>query len=56
MITALGVLMIVLMVSLGAAKAWYEGHLGAMLKGLIWGIGTGAWLSVASYLILRGAA
>lgn len=56
MSAAVGVLMLVLMVALGAAKAWSEGHLDAVLKGLIWGLGIGAWFSVAFYLIVGGAA
>lgn len=56
MSAAVGVLMLVLIVALGAAKAWSKGHLDAMLRGLIWGLGTGAWLGAAFYLIVGGVA
>lgn len=56
MSAAIGGFMLVLLVVLGAAKAWSEGHLESMLKGLIWGCLTGAWLGTATYLISRGAA
>ncbi len=56
MSAAVGGLMLVLFVVLGAAKAWSEGHLDDMLKGVIWGCGVGAWLGSAFYLIARGAA
>ena len=56
MSVAIGVLMMVLMVALVVAKAWSVGHLDAALKGLICGLGVGAWFGVAFYLIAGGAA
>lgn len=56
MSAAVGVLMLVLFVVLGAAKAWSEGHLDDVLKGVLWGLGVCAWVGVAIYLIAGGAA
>lgn len=52
---AVGVLMLVLFVVLGVAKAWSEGHMDDVLKGVIWGFGICAWFGVAFYLIVGGA-
>lgn len=51
-----GVIMLVLLVLMGAAKAWSEGHLDDVLKGVIWGLGICVWISVAIHLIVGGAA
>lgn len=56
MSAAVGVLMLVLIMALGMAKARSQRHLNAAVKGLLWGCVVGAWLGASFYLIAGGAA